>query len=423
MNILFVAATPPWPTWGGASLRTYHFLRLLSTRHRLYLLCPASVREELQLKEALSPWCQRVLCVPPSDPKRLAQRALAVPTSPVPDLVVRMRQPALRAAVRQLLRERVIDLVHVVGLEAAASLFPLDDLEEDLGDTPIVLDALNAEYLLQERAWRAARTEPALWPRAAYSWLQAQKLRFYEAAVGKRVAGILATSPEDKEALEELVSYVPVGVVASGVDTVRYRPPKGQVALPRPSNLPYDGPLLLFTGTMDYRPNIDAVEWFVSQALPSVRERVANTHFVVMGRSPAPEVLRLAGSHITVTGEVEDDLPYFHGADLFVLPMRFGGGTRLKLLQAMACGLPVVTTTMGASGTAFRHGEHGLVADTADAFAEAVVTLFHDPALAHRLSLQALGLALAGDWALRLPALESFYREVTRVADAKSGSA
>ena len=175
MNLLFITAAPPLPTSGGAGLRAYHFMRLLGEGHNVHLLCPATVREELTIKEALSERCSSITGVPYAHNDGMGQRALAIATSRTPDLVLRMRQPPLRSALRRILRERRFDLIHVVGLEAAASLFPLEELEGALDGAAIVLDALNAEYLLQERASQAAREAPLDWPRAAYSWVAGQE--------------------------------------------------------------------------------------------------------------------------------------------------------------------------------------------------------------------------------------------------------
>src|SRR5439155_12148571 len=111
------------------------------------------------------------------------------------------------------------------------------------------------------------------------------------------------------------------------------------------------------------RPNVDAVTWFAEAVLPTVQWAIPGVHFVIAGRNPAPVVQRLAGPGITVTVAVADDLPFFHRANVFVLPTRFGGGTRLKLLQAMACALPVVSTRAGASGLPLEHGAQALLAD------------------------------------------------------------
>ena len=404
MNVLFVTAAPPWPAWGGAAMRAYHFMRLLGPKHRVHLICPGTVREELQLKDALGPWAQGVFCVPYGQTATTAQRAAAVATSWLPDVAVRMRQPGLGMAVREQARARRVDLVHIVGLEAAASVFP-----EGMDDVPLVLDALNAEYLLQERASQTALREGG-WTRAAYSWLQARKLAQYEESVGRQMAGLIATSLEDRNALERVMPGVPSVVVANGVDTDEY------CAASCPP-LEKDAPTLLFTGTMDYRPNIDAAVWFADQILPRIRMHLPGAQFVVMGKDPVPEVRQLASPHVKVTGMVNSDLPYFHRASVFVLPMRFGGGTRLKLLQAMSCALPIVTTSMGASGADFEHGVDGLVADDADAFAQAVITMLENADLAKLLGAHARASAMTSDWKLRTPLLESFYLDVLTHVD------
>ncbi|MBI2886682.1 MAG: glycosyltransferase [Chloroflexi bacterium] len=415
MKLLFVTVEPPWPPQGGSSLRTYNFIRLLSARHEVHLACYASVRQEVALRQGLTPLCRGIHAVSPPPGRTTWQRALEVATSPFPDLAHRFGGEALGTLVEGLLSRQRFDVVHLVGLEAAGALFPLkeDGASVVRGRAKVVLDELNAEYRLQERAFRAGLASPGQWSGALYSWVQGWKLRHYEADLCGSVDGVVTVSSADREALRRLTPQITSSVVPNGVDTKRYHPPDSAFRTgDTTASLPEGGAQLLFTGTMDFRPNVDAMVWFVEEVLPLVAEAVPEVRLSIVGRNPAPRVLDLAGELVEVTGEVPEDLPYFHRAQVFVLPVRFGGGSRLKLLQALACGLPVVTTVPGAEGVDLRPGEHALVANTAWGFARAVVRLLRARPLAARLAASGRALAERYDWEGMAPLLEAFYRLV-----------
>lgn len=406
MRILFVSVRPPLPRFGGAALRGYNFIRLLGVRHEVYLVCCGSVRQELELQSSLGDVCKGIQAVPAQEGPPPWQRAIDLAASALPDLAHRFPVDRLYDAVVAAGRRLGPDVVHVLGLEAAPAIF--GEKERALPHVKIVLDELNAEYLLQRRAFHVDRKEAGHLPGAAYSLVQSVKLRRYEQQMCSRADAVIAVSHEDAAALRRLLPGALVEVVPNGVDTDRYRPAPKE-ALP---GMPPGAQVLLFTGIMDFRPNADAARWFAEMILPSVRFVVSGAHFVIGGRDPTPSVLELAGEAVTVTGSMPDDLPLFHAADVFVLPMRFGGGSRLKLLQAFACGLPVVTTRSGASGVYAVHGDHVLLADTPAQFFDSTVRLLTDRGLAEAFGARARDLALEYDWRVLAPRLESFYEQV-----------
>jgi glycosyltransferase involved in cell wall biosynthesis len=160
-----------------------------------------------------------------------------------------------------------------------------------------------------------------------------------------------------------------VDVIPNGVDTEKYQP------LPPPENV---SPSLMFVGSMDYPPCVDAVLYFCSDILPLIRQAINPLELWIVGRDPHPEVLKLNGSGVHVTGRVEDVVPYYQQSTVCVIPLRAGGGTRLKILEAMALGRPVVSTTIGCEGLDVVDGEHLLIADTPEQFAEKTVRLLDD---------------------------------------------
>jgi polysaccharide biosynthesis protein PslH len=159
-------------------------------------------------------------------------------------------------------------------------------------------------------------------------------------------------------------------------------------------------PLVLFTGAMDWEPNIDAVEFFCKEIWPSVRRRVPSARFRIVGRNPSRQVLQLAGDSIEVTGRVPSVIEHLSEAAVVVVPLRIGGGTRLKIYEAMAAGKAVVSTSIGAEGLDVHHGKDIILADDAKAFAEAVSTLLLDGEIRSQYERSASELASRYDWAM-----------------------
>jgi glycosyltransferase involved in cell wall biosynthesis len=169
-------------------------------------------------------------------------------------------------------------------------------------------------------------------------------------------------------------------------------------------------PTLVFTGSLDFRPNIDAIIWFARYGLPLVRAHQPEARFVVVGRNPAPAIQMLHdGVAIEVIGEVADVRPFIAAAAVYLVPMRIGGGVRLKLLEALAMQTPIVSTSMGAEGVQGLHtGEHLLLADTPAAFAQAILRLLNDPALGQRLGIAGrVFVQKHYDWQVIVPRLEA----------------
>jgi glycosyltransferase involved in cell wall biosynthesis len=265
----------------------------------------------------------------------------------------------------------------------------------------IVFDDHNCEYVLQKRAFLTDLRIPARWPGAAYSFIQWQRLQRYEAQACRRADRVLAVSDADAAALHRLVPDVKATVVPNGIDTRAYRPTPAHA----------DAPSLVFTGTMDFRPNVDAVLWFAREVLPRIRARVADVRFTAVGQRPHRWLAGLRDDPaVTLTGFVEDTRPYIADAAVYVVPLRMGGGTRFKMLEALAMGKAVVSTTLGAEGFPVTHGQELLLADEPEDFAEAVAALLGAPE--RRTELGQAGRAFVEaryDWRVIVPLVEKVY--------------
>ncbi|MCC7209249.1 MAG: glycosyltransferase, partial [Anaerolineae bacterium] len=285
------------------------------------------------------------------------------------DMARRYASPDYAAALETLLAERDYALVQIEGLEMACYL-PI--IRAKAPRARIVYDAHNAEYSLQRLIHQVDRRTPSRWPAAAYSLIQWRRLARLERHVCRAAHCVIAVSDADARALSALVPGLSPCVVPNGIDANAYASVAERLDL---------GPAaLLFTGTMNYRPNVDAVLWFVDHVLNTVREAVPDARLFIVGNKPHERLDAIRQRpDVEVTGYVQDVTPFLHSAAVYVAPLRMGSGTRLKLLQAMAAGAAIVSTHTGAEGLDMASGREALLADEPTDFAQAVVALLSDP--------------------------------------------
>lgn len=363
MKILYVTPDLPYPPHQGRAIRTFHLMRAAGREHELHLLSFARPAAEVG---PLAELCQRIERVP--TPRRHPLRRALQLLGPQPDLAGRLPSAELARRLAELLREEAFDVVQLEGLEVAPYALGRD------AELPahLVYDAHNAEHRLQERL---AAASGGLLP-ALYSRLQAAKLRAFEARLLGRARLTLACSAEDAGALSRLEPSARIAVVPNGVD-VRYFRPDGPEADPQG---------LVFTGTMSFRPNVDAVLWFCRRVWPELRRVRPALHFTIVGREPTPAVRALAElPGVMVTGTVPDVRPHVRRARIYVVPMRVGSGTRLKVLEALAMGKPVVSTPMGVEGLSLGEEEGVILAADEEALIREIGRLLDDPARCREL--------------------------------------
>jgi sugar transferase (PEP-CTERM/EpsH1 system associated) len=382
IKVLLLTPQTPFPPDQGAPIRNFSFVRYLGQdpRYELSLLSFARPGEDPVTSPALTElakYCRQVkLVAHPPRRTRLARLRDSL-LSPLPDLAKRLASPRFEAALANLLQTETFDVIQCEGLEMAPF-----GLRQGQGlAARLVLDEHNAEYLLQRRIfeqdWQSGwKRRPA----ALYSWLQARRLARYERAALGRFDRAIAVSEPDRAALAGLgETQRPIAVIPNGIDLSEFSPENSQE---EPASL-------VFTGTMDFRPNVDAVCWFAGEVWPLILAHEPEACFYIVGRRPAPAVAALQNRPgIEVTGTVPDARPYVRRSALYIVPMRMGGGVRFKVLDAMALGKAIVTTGMGADGIDLTAGQEAVVADTAQDFAGQVVALLNDPARRRTLAQQ-----------------------------------
>lgn len=364
MNCLFLSPVVPYPPDSGGRIRTFRLLRELSGRARVHLWAVSESEQAAAAMEALRPFCASLRTFP-----RSAPGAWRRTTSPKVERW--FHSDALRTALRQEWTAEKLDVLHLDEMFLVRALPPAIS-------TPVCVHHHKLDAELYESLARAGDLG---------SGFDLFKLRRLEAESARRHRFHVLTSAGDARRLSARHAGLTTAVVENGFDPEYFRPPDGRAP-------PRDATRLLFMGSMDYGPNVDGLKWFVREVLPLVRAARPATTLEVVGRSPTDEVRALASPQVHVRGAVDDVRPHLHAAALLVVPLRVGGGTRIKIVEALGSETPVVSTSIGAEDLAFRAGEHLWIADGAGDFAHSVLEALEDPTAAARRAARGRDLAL-----------------------------
>lgn len=378
LRILWLKTGPLHPLDTGGKIRTYHMLRELGRGHRVTFLslCPASV--DAAIRRDAAEYCHEALWIPweetPKASGRFYWELLSnLVLSRLPYSISKYASDAMAGRIRELDVAAGHDLVVCDFLTPAVNL-----RHGGRGSrTPLLLFQHNVESLI----WRRLAEAAPAGPRRLYFRGQWRRMRAFEQAACRRMDGVVGVSDEDCDRMRREFGLGNVlGAVPTGVDLGYFTPPE---AARRPRRV-------AFLGSMDWMPNIDGIAWFVAEAWPLVRRRLPDASLSIIGRRPAPSVLDLAARDpsIEVTGTVPDVRPSLAEAEVLVVPLRVGGGTRIKIFEAMATGIPVVSTRVGAEGLPVRHGQEILLADTPSELAAQVVGLLEREDLRRSIGLR-----------------------------------
>ncbi|HJZ74992.1 MAG TPA: glycosyltransferase family 4 protein [Vicinamibacterales bacterium] len=378
MRILWVKAGKLLPVDSGGKIRSYNLLRQIHRRHDLTLLSYYGGKRDAVYDRDIGGRFPGARSICTGVPDESGLHYVQHVWSRVPYAVVKFSAPRVRHAVRESLASGRFD-VCVCDFLSASLNFPR------VLRTPTVLFQHNVESILWNRQ---ARHEPNLLKRLAFA-LEAWKMRRYERHAVQRFDHVMAVSDADRDAFAQMTDRDRISVVPTGVDVAQYRPA---------ASSPARGPLVMFLGSMDWEANVDAVEFFAREAWPAIKAAVPQARFRIVGRNPGARVRALASESIEVTGTVPSVVEHLQEAAAVVVPLRIGGGTRLKIFEAMAAGRAVVSTSVGAEGLDVVHDRDIVLADGAVPFARAVVDLLSDSAARERLGCAAAASAARYDW-------------------------
>ena len=364
MRIVWVKMGGLWPATTGGRVRSLNTIAELARGHQVTVITTHSNGDDPDgLKQQLA-GCERVISVPYAVPKRDSAAFVGAVArswfSHYPVDLWKWRVPEVRHAVREVLAAGNVDVCVADFLFAAANV-PTSPR------VPVLLFEHNVEYLIWQRL---ASLETSPWKRALFE-MEWRKLRACEAEACRRAALTVTVSDDDRQRLEELGAGIRAVPIPTGVDTRYFTPQRSAEVAGR----------LVFSGSMDWHPNEDAVCYFADEILPRIRVEVPGVSFTIVGRNPSARVRELAARPgIVVTGTLDDVRPSIAEGSVYVVPLRAGSGTRIKIFEALSMGKAVVSTSVGAEGLALESGRHFLAADTAHDFAHAVIRLFRDAA-------------------------------------------
>lgn len=403
LQILYVSAMPPSPPRFGAQARMHGLMSQVGRRHDIAAISLVGEGFDAdECRRAMSDYCREVVLVRnPNGGTRAAKRMLQLRS-----LASRrsfeshlLSVPALQESLDHLLLSRRFD---VVDLEFPG-LAHLRVRQSPPGTPPprVVLDAHEIVYDLARQIARRAASPG----RRIYGGLNWRKLRREERAAFRAADGIYACSAADQARLLADVPSARTIVVPNAADVEFFQP--------RPAGPPPDGRTVVFFGLLSTIPNIDGVRFLVREIWPRITAARPDARCKIIGARPHASVRELAGPGVDVVGLVEDLRPHLASAAAVVVPLRLGGGTRLKIVEAMAMGRPIVSTALGAEGIDAVPERHLLIADDPARFAAAVTRLLDDPALGARLGSAARELAVRRySWSAAASSLERFFGEI-----------
>lgn len=367
MRILFLSGWYPYPPDNGARIRVFNLIKHLAARHEITLISfsfsPTPVSQE-QL-DAMMPYCRQVTTLPYKEfePGRL--QALVALLSPRPRSVVDTYSPEMAALVKKASRNSAFDVV-VASTERVAPYAPL------VKGIPRVLEDIELAVLYDKFA-----NAPNLAAKIRYG-LTWWKLSRYTRGLLTQFDGCAVVAEQERDHILDIMPNChPPTVVPNGVDLEAYT---GDFGTSQPD-------VLIYPGALTYNANFDAMEFFLQDVLPLVRAQRPNVRLRITGRYDGVPVERLPlGNGAELTGYLDDVRPAVAQSWACVVPLRVGSGTRLKILEALALGTPVISTSKGAEGLEVTHEENILIADDPESFAQAVLRLLGNEALRARLS-------------------------------------
>lgn len=401
MRILWVKAGKLLPVDTGGKIRTYNILRHLAQSHSVgfisYYPGPKDADYETAIKRELPETV--AINIDGADGIGFVQvlQYLRLLFHPAPFAVSNFIHRRVKRVVADWITSGKFD-VAVCDFLAASPNFP------DVLPIPTILFQHNVETALWQRR---GNTESNPLKRIAYKF-EARKMEKLERSSLRRFHHIVAVSDHDREQMLAMDSSCAITVVPTGVDTSLYKVAPPAIA---------DPPRIVFLGSMDWQPNVDSVQYFCRSIFPKVRAQFPSAKFQIVGRNPHPSVKQLASDSVEVTGTVPSVTQYLRDATLVVVPLRIGGGTRLKIFEAMATGKAVVSTSIGAEGLAVQNGRDLILADDETAFSDAVILLLRDPNLRRRFEVAASRLAAQYDWSNIVHQFAAVLQKTCRSAD------
>ena len=384
MRILWVKANKLLPVHSGGDIRSYNIARRLAQNHELTFLSYYDGPQDSNYEEELTCHLPGAVSVATgkTETSSLARGMdyLSRVASPLPYAVGRFVCAQVQQKLSQWFTQRSFDVAVCDFLDAAVN-FPAQ----------LTIPSVLFQHNVEAEIWRRhAATESNSLKRRMYA-IEAKKMLRYERQAVRKFHRVIAVSEHDRSLMEAWVEGARITVVPTGVDLQQYRPDFSY----KPQS-----PLVMFVGAMDWEPNVDAMEYFCADIWPAVLEHIPGAKLRIVGRNPGERVCKLASESIEITGRVPSVAEHLREASVVIVPLRIGGGTRLKIYEAMAAGKAVVSTSVGAEGLDVQHGRDIVLADQPHSFADAIFNLLTDETQRYKYEVAAAQKAARYDWAV-----------------------
>jgi sugar transferase (PEP-CTERM/EpsH1 system associated) len=356
MRFLFVANRMPYPPFRGDKLKIYHLAKELSKKHELHLITIAETEEDISYVDNLKPYFKKIDYVYLPKSRSILNTITGLFNS-IPFQVNYFKSKSFQSLLDQQLETFEFDAIHVQHIRMSQFLYNKPNLNN------VILDLPDAFSLY----WKRRANNSINYLNRIFEITEYNRVKNFEINFVSRFKKVLVCSHEDQIYLQEL-GLKTVDILENGVDTNMFKP----------SVDPYIPFRVLFTGNMDYAPNIDAVTYFASEIWPKIIQKVPNAQFVIAGQRPVPKVLALKSDTIQVTGFIQDLTEEYSKAHIVVSPLRIGAGTQNKVLEALSMNIPVVTTHVGYKGLGLEPNQGALLSTNADEFAQNAIRLLSD---------------------------------------------
>jgi polysaccharide biosynthesis protein PslH len=396
LRILILTASLPYPLASGGAIRTYGILKgLHDAGHDITLL---SIGEIDALATPLAEICQHIEVIAPPQRSKIERLKTLMLTSKA-DIETRFYSEDFKERLTHLIRQNDYDLIQFEAIEIGCYLPIVKQINPR---AKLCFDTFNAEADLQRVIFEIDKQDFKRLPIALYSYIQSRRIQKYEGDLCRMADLVIAVSQEDHTLLSQYRNDNRTYIVPSGIFVDDY-----QIAT-QPVELGDDA--IVFTGKMDYRPNVDAMLWFADSILP----QITDAHLTIVGQQPHSRIQHLPQrENISLTGWVDSVQPYLDAATVYIAPLRMGSGTRLKILEAMASGCAIVATSIAAAGLSDEAKSAMLIADDETVFANAVSALLQNPDKRAELGKCAKQMVRAHyDWSVLIPRLLNVYQEV-----------
>ncbi len=361
MHILWLKTELLHPVDKGGKIRSYNMLKELKRNCHVTYLTLDDGTAATDAPELASEYCHELVTIPHPRREKFTTGfyvdLMFNLASSLPYAIKKYESPGMRREIAKRVAGASFDVLVCDFLAPAVNVPPRVAC-------PSVLFQHNVEAMIWKRHYEVQKNAA----KKTYLYRQWRKMWAFEAKMCPQFDCVVAVSREDREQMQQEYGVEAIYDVPTGVDTAFFRP-SGETKR-KPANL-------VFTGSMDWLPNEDAIRYFTEQILPRIKQAVPGVTLTVVGRDPFPGLVELSkrDSSVVVTGRVDDVRPYMDEAAVYIVPLRIGGGTRLKIYEAMAMEKPIVSTSIGAEGLPVANGEEILLADTPETFADAVVGL------------------------------------------------